>query len=334
MNEAIRRGTPLATGQDAQVPPHRRLFDYQRLFQVAFRHEYYGSRRTEGDLFHPFPTRRTRARMQALGMAFRPQRDGFWVLYDTAQRWNARDLVDEREPLSFELVPTSSHFVSVTAMSLDTSPRATPFHFSNRVVADPQLPGKSGRDRAGEPPAPVRLRPDMGPPPAAGGSLIRVAADFGPIPIAVLDIFLDGAGAGSPCPMPRADGPPVSCVSYEVVFEARRTFWRYHVVPQSGSGPLDSLSIDPSTFLGPFDEFLIDGTQSYRFLSKVPIALASRSTARWSLRGRRKERMTRDAVLVERLPVPGPDQIVLLTGDEIGQLGVAAGVCSEMFVYV
>jgi hypothetical protein len=44
--------------------------------------------------------------------------------------------------------------------------------------------------------------------------------------------------------------------------------------------------------------------------------------------------MTRDATLVDRLPVPAVDQLGLLTDDERDALGTADGVCSEMFVYV
>jgi hypothetical protein len=118
------------------------------------------------------------------------------------------------------------------------------------------------------------------------------------------------------------------------VFEARKVFWRYHIVPQAGSGPLDNLTIDPAMFLGPFPETLINGDEGHRFLSKEPIALANISTARWSLQGRRRARMTRDAMLVERLPVPAPSHVCLLTADERELLGVDDGVCAEMFVYV
>jgi hypothetical protein len=44
--------------------------------------------------------------------------------------------------------------------------------------------------------------------------------------------------------------------------------------------------------------------------------------------------MTRDAMLVERLPVPAASHVCLLTADERELLGVEDGVCAEMFVYV
>ena len=87
-------------------------------------------------------------------------------------------------------------------------------------------------------------------------------------------------------------------------------------------------------FLGPFLETLVNGDEGHRFLSKAPIALANISTARWSLQGRRRARMTRDAMLVERLPVPAASDVCLLTADERELLGVDDGVCAEMFVYV
>ncbi len=328
----------MARGQDVRVPSRRRVFDYQRLFQVALRHEYYGRRHAAGELFQTAPTPSTSARVQALGMLLRPERDGFSVLYDTAQTWNARARgVGEAAPLSFEVVCTSPHFVSITEMDLDTSPRTTPFHASNRVPGDAAATAAHGgrSDAPTEPGSPVPLLPELRPAPSSVARMIQVASSASPIPIVTIDIFLGGADWRGRCPMPPADGPyePLS-VSYDVVFAARRTFWRYHIVPQAGSGPLDNLTIDPAMFLGPFHETLVNGDQGHRFLSKVPIALASHSSVRWSLHGRRRERMTRDAMLVERLPVPAVDQLGLLTADEREMLGAAEGVCSEMFVYV
>ena len=328
----------MARGPDVRVPSRRRVFDYQRLFQVVIRHEYYGRRHAGGELFQAAPTRSTAARIQALGMLFRPERDGFSVLYDTAQAWNARARgLGEAEPLSFEIVCTSPHFVSITEINLDTSPRATPFHVSNRLPDDAASTAANGgrNDARTEPGSSVPLQAELRPAPSSAARMIQVSSTFRPIPIATIDIFLGGADSRGRCPMPPADGPHEALsVAYEVVFAARTTFWRYHIVPQAGSGPLDNLAIDPAMFLGPFHETLVNGDQGHRFLSKVPIALASHSSVRWSLHGRRRERMTRDAMLVERLPVPAVDQLGLLTADEREVLGAAEGVCSEMYVYV
>jgi hypothetical protein len=338
MKSAVTAGRPLATGHDVHVPSRRHAFEYQRLFQICIRHEYYARGHAGDALFQTTPTRRTAARLAALGMIFRVERDGFSVLCDTAQPWQARAQAEEpTEPLSFDVVCTEPHFVSITAIDLDTNPRSTPFHFSNRVPGRPAPPvtASNGRDGARTAPRPsvplgAELRRDA--PPAA---LIRASSDFRPIPIAVIDIFLGAGDSPGACPMPSVDGPhDASVVSYDVVFEARRTYWRYHIVSQAGSGPLDNLTIDPAMFLGPFPETLINGDEGHRFLSKEPIGLASLSDARWSLHGRRRARMTRDAMLVERLPVPAARHVCLLTADERELLGVADGVCAEMFVYV
>jgi hypothetical protein len=330
MKQAVIRSTFQAHERPAvEVPSTRRLFDYQRLFRVSVRHAYYGVRTAAW--CDTVPARPTTARMQALGMVFLADRDGFSVAYDTAQRWNARSrFVQQGEPLSFELFSTSGLFASITDMDLDTSPYSTPFRFVNRLRAN-----EVSAPLANGGPA-VSLRAESHPAAATPGRLAQPSAEFRRIPVAIIDIFLGDGESGIGCPMPPDTGRgPGSPVSYDVLFAARRTFWRYHIVPQAGSGSLDNLTIDSSMFLGPFEETLANGERAYRFLSKAPIALASQSDARWGLHGRRRDRMTRDAVLVERLPAPAADQLALLTDDERESLGVADdGVCSEMFVYV
>src|SRR5688572_30640378 len=114
MKAVIAAGTPLARGQDRRESSRRRIFDYQRLFQVAIRHEYYGRRRTGVELFETAPTATTSARMRTLGMFFHPERDGFSVVCDSAQSWNARARDEqESEPLSFDVLCTDAHFVSI-----------------------------------------------------------------------------------------------------------------------------------------------------------------------------------------------------------------------------
>jgi hypothetical protein len=60
---------------------------------------------------------------------------------------------------------------------------------------------------------------------------------------------------------------------------------------------------------------------------------------RLRLSGRRKDRMTRDGVLVDCLPVPARDQLAMLTERDVDRLGGGEDLrkepfCSEMFVYV
>ena len=158
---------------------------------------------------------------------------------------------------------------------------------------------------------------------------LRLAADL--LPAAFLELRLPANG---------------ECADYALAFEARSTFWKYTVVPRPGSGPLDSLAIGPAVngggprdatapaFLGPFDETLGNGARVQQFLSAAPVALASRSSVRLRLTGRRKERMTRESVLVEYLPVPSKHQLALLNDRDIERLGTAERLCSEVFVYV
>jgi hypothetical protein len=334
MKPSATAAIPLVRGQNVQASSRRRFFDYRRLFHVGLRHEFYGRGRIKSDLFQVSPTPRTSARLAALGMVFRSERDGFSVVCDIAQSWQARaEAGDASEALTFEVVCTDPHFVSITNIDLATSPRATPFHLSNRL--DSSSLAAASRGRAGatpESPSPMPLRAELRYE-ASPGALVRAASDFRPIPIALVQIVLGDGSLPGGCAMP-ADGTPVTPVSYEVVFEARKVFWRYHIVAQAGSGPLDNLTIDPAMFLGPFPETLINGDEGHRFLSKVPIALANVSNARWSLQGRRRARMTRDAMLVERLPVPAASHVCLLAADERELLRADDGVCAEMFVYV
>jgi hypothetical protein len=146
----------------------------------------------------------------------------------------------------------------------------------------------------------------------------------------------------------RPPGPsgPDAALRYGIAFEARRTHWKYTIVPRTGSGPLDGLAIGPATngvspaagsvpaFQGPFEVTLPNGVRAHQFLSAAPIALSSRSPLRLRLTGRRKERMTREGVLVEMLPVPGAHQLALLTGGDAERLGTGERFCSEVFVYV
>jgi hypothetical protein len=335
MKPSVTAGMPLVRGQNVQASPRRRFFDYQRLFSVAIRHEFYGRGHIESGLFQVAPTPRTAARLAALGMVFRSERDGFSVVCDNAQSWQARaQTFEASEALTFEVVCTDPDFVSITAIDLATSPRATPFHFSNRIDSPPATSAGRGRAGATAEPVFVPLRAQLryeAPP----GALVRASSDFRPTPIAVVEIVLGGGDSPGACPMPPVDGAHGSSpVFYEMVFEARKVFWRYHIVPQAGSGPLDNLTIDSAMFHGPFPETLINGDEGHRFLSKEPMALANLSNARWSLQGRRRARMTRDAMLVERLPVPAASHVCLLAADERELLGVEDGVCAEMFVYV
>ena len=335
MKSSATAATPLVRGQNVQGSSRRRFFDYQRLFYVGIRHEFYGCGHVTSDLFRVSATPRTAARLASLGMVFRSEREGFSVVCDIAQSWRARaEAGDASEPLTFAVVCTDPHFVTITNIDLATSPRATPFHFSNRFDSSSIPPATHGRAGAtAESPSSIRLRTELRYE-ASPGALVRAATDFRPIPIALVEIVLRNGNSPGGCAMP-VDGIPVTDpVSYEVLFEARKVFWRYHIVPQAGSGPLDNLTIDPAMFLGPFPETLINGDEGHRFLSKEPIALANISTARWSLQGRRRARMTRDAMLVERLPVPAASHVCLLGTDERELLGVDDGVCAEMFVYV
>ncbi|MGE3178658.1 MAG: hypothetical protein AB7O32_14415 [Vicinamibacterales bacterium] len=205
------------------------------------------------------------------------------------------------------------------------------------IAADAPAGGKATRRI--QQTAPARVRVDVADLPpgyyafrVAGRTVVEGLVLQGPrVPAAFLDLHLP------------ADGLPVQV---DVAFKARRIHWRYSVVPRTGSGALDGLSIAPAlngaalrgeatpAFIGPFDVTLPNGAAAQQFVSAEPIALARRSRIRLRLNGRRKERMTRDSVLVDALPVPAHDHLARLTDEERERLGTTEPFCSEMFVYV
>lgn len=227
MKSSATAAIPLVRGQNVQASSRRRFFDYRRLFSVGIRHEFYAHGHINGDLFRVSPTPRTAARLAALGMVFRSERGGFSVVCDIAQSWQARaEAGDASEPLTFEVVCADPHFVTITNIDLATSPRATPFHFSNRLDSSSMVPASRGRAGAtAEPPSPLPLHVELRYE-ASPGALVQAGSDFRPIPIALVQVVLDDGSSPGGCAMP-VDGIPVTePVSYEVVFEARKGRYR------------------------------------------------------------------------------------------------------------
>ncbi len=109
-------------------------------------------------------------------------------------------------------------------------------------------------------------------------------------------------------------------VDYVLNFAARSTFWNYYIVPQSQRFDLDDLaivSIPPgpaARFAGPCRVTLPNGANAYRFVSEQPLVLQQQSDYRFRLLGRQRERSLEQDILVDRLPVPGEQQVTPQTG--------------------
>ncbi|HVG43233.1 MAG TPA: hypothetical protein VM890_00845, partial [Longimicrobium sp.] len=150
-----------------------------------------------------------------------------------------------------------------------------------------------------------------------------------PMPLCYVELLFsdpDGAPTGVyPVELPppgQTTGGTVAPggVDYTLRFTRRETWWSYYVMPQAPKGELHDLRIehlpepgsgaDPRVrFLGPCKVRLPGGRRAWRFLSACPLPLEQRSRLHLRLHGR-TARMTRAGVLVDRLPVASPQQVL------------------------
>lgn len=148
-----------------------------------------------------------------------------------------------------------------------------------------------------------------------------------PMPLCFVDLLFsdpDGAGTGVyPVVLPpegETDGGYVAPADYTLRFTRRSTWWSYYVMPQDPRGELYDLRIEhlrepglegarEVRFLGPCKVRLSGGERAWRFLSERPIALEERSRLHLRLHGR-TARMTHSGLLMDRLPVASPQQVL------------------------
>lgn len=154
-----------------------------------------------------------------------------------------------------------------------------------------------------------------------------------PMPLCFVDLLFsnpDGrAGGVYPIALgtgKKHAGAGVAPVDYTLRFTCRSTWWSYYVVPRDPTAELSELRVeqndDPAlpgaptaTFLGPCRVVLPGGQRAWRFLSSTRLPLEQRSTLSLSLHGRVKP-MTYTEVLVARLPVASPRQVLPVTPKE------------------
>ncbi|HEX7315682.1 MAG TPA: hypothetical protein VF297_17315 [Pyrinomonadaceae bacterium] len=145
-----------------------------------------------------------------------------------------------------------------------------------------------------------------------------------PVPLCFVDLlFTDPKGDGRgiyPVLYPEVDGEGVIVpVHYELRFRARATYWNYFIVPQAQAETFEGLRIEsvmPSAveFAGPCCVTLANGARAYRFSSVEQLRLQQLSEYNFRLCGRHGL-MTHDEVLVGRLPVASPKQVLPLSAE-------------------
>jgi hypothetical protein len=138
-----------------------------------------------------------------------------------------------------------------------------------------------------------------------------------PPPFCFVDLLFSQPAAGSAGIYPL-DLQTDSCQSmrYLLRFRARSTYWRYYIMPQTERERLEDLRIEtmgdgpPVSFAGPRRIRLPTGAPAYLFESEIPLMLQQRSRYRFRLHGWTRRARRAGDVLVPRLPVASPAQVL------------------------
>ncbi len=167
---------------------------------------------------------------------------------------------------------------------------------------------------------------------------IRLYTSEVPTPLCLIDLLFSPpyADAGGIYPVSdlTKDDVTIVGIDYVVNFDARKTFWRYYIVPHSADRTYDDLAIeclapDPSLrFTGPSPAIIANGAPAYCFVSAQPLLLQQQSAYRFRLKGRRRHHRFEDDTLVDRLPVAAAEQVLPRT-DSAGTHNY-----SDIYVYV
>lgn len=125
---------------DPGAAPEPRRPEYARLARVSIRHTYYNALGGLCPAFSARPTGFTAALMRSLGLLFRPEANGFSVLYDTGTTddllaWLRRQANDRGEVwsrLTFLLSVKNPYFVNFTDIPIDHDPALWSFYLTNQ----------------------------------------------------------------------------------------------------------------------------------------------------------------------------------------------------------
>jgi hypothetical protein len=124
----------------AAAHPDQRASVYARLARVAVRHTFYNATGGRCGDFAVRPTQYTAALMRSLGLLFKPEADGFSVLYDTKGEPELLSYLGRQAHqdgsvwtrLTFLLSLTNPYFVNFTDIPIDHDPARWTFWLSNQ----------------------------------------------------------------------------------------------------------------------------------------------------------------------------------------------------------
>jgi uncharacterized protein len=143
---------PLLRGGENEDAGQARRTGYARLARLSIRHTFYNASEGRCPDFAAQPTGATAALMRSLGMLFKPEADGFSVLYDRLQERRLLDYLAARRDawtrqnasgtaaadggawtrLSFLLSLRNPYFVNQTELPMDLNPATRNVYLSNR----------------------------------------------------------------------------------------------------------------------------------------------------------------------------------------------------------
>jgi hypothetical protein len=127
-------------------------------------------------------------------------------------------------------------------------------------------------------------------------------------------------------PGPASPAPWIQPVTLILPFEARGTYWRYYIVPQSASQFSEDMAISgTATKFAKSTEHLPNGDLAVLFTAGTALPLSQVSPYKFTLTGQRQgSNGSRDDIAVNRLPAapptpvwPGPSSEVLAGSSEI-----------------
>jgi hypothetical protein len=126
----------LLRGPAPDDPRKPRGYLYEALMSVSFRNSYFNLAGERCPSFRTRPTPTTGRLMRDLGLLFRPEEDGFKVLYDTNRTAGLIEFLRRQAPpvwtrLSFILELSTTGFVSFTDVPIGLNPTVSNFFFSN-----------------------------------------------------------------------------------------------------------------------------------------------------------------------------------------------------------
>jgi hypothetical protein len=288
------------------------------------------------------PTALTAARLERYGLLTRTRADGLDLLIRadaaSALRVAASAAADARgrpprfgPPLLFTLRIARPEFLSVTqlpagsgcggkALVLSNAGNAPTAQKQARLAVEPGG-GRATPDtlpKAGEAnPGPTGWWSESkGEEAAAGEEAAEILADVLAQPFALLQLHLAPPRGGKGLfPFDPAAGEPVAPVRYEMVFEARKTRWRYVVVDRAGTLDVEQLAIvEPGGTADPFrrerpDPQVPGGARTAAFLSEKVLPVLRRPRARFRLEGIPRAGRRSVRPLVDPLPAPGAQSL-------------------------